>query len=66
MAVRWYLRYGLSYRDIEELKTFTLMLVARQDIQDSMRPQAVQRAARFTRAEFDRAFGGFLRTVMLE
>jgi len=59
-------RSGFLYRDIEELKTFTLMLVARQDIQDSMRPQAMQRAARFTRAEFDRAFGAFLRTVMLE
>jgi len=56
---------GFLYRDVEELKTYTLALVARPDIQESMRTSAVQRAARFTRAEFDRALGGFLRSVVL-
>jgi len=58
-------RSGFLYRDIEELKTYTLMLVARQDLQESMRARAVQRAAKFTRPEFDRVLGGFLGSVVL-
>jgi len=56
---------GFLYRDLEELKTYTLALVARPDIQGPMRTKAVQRAERFTRTEFDRALGGFLRSVVL-
>jgi len=56
---------GFLYRDLEELKTYTLMLVARPDLRERMSANAVKRAARFTRSEFDRAIGGFLRSVVL-
>lgn len=58
-------RSGFLYRDLEELKTYTLVLIARQDIRDAMKEEAIQRAARFTRAQFDRVLGGFLASVML-
>ncbi len=55
---------GFVYRDVEELKAFTLALVARQGFQNSMRARAMERAARFTRSEFDRALGAFVRSVV--
>jgi len=58
-------RSGFLYRDIEELKTYTLAAIARPDIQDLVRREAVQRAGRFTRAEFDRAAASFFRSVMV-
>ena len=56
---------GFLYRDIEELKTFTLALVAREAFQNSMRARARERAAQFTRNEFDRALGAFVRSVVV-
>ncbi len=56
---------GFLYRDLEELKTYTLALVSRSDLRERMRANAVKRAGRFTRAEFDRAIGGFIRSVVL-
>jgi glycosyltransferase involved in cell wall biosynthesis len=58
-------RSGFLYRDLEELKTYTVALFARRDIQDSMRAKAVQRSARFTRAERDRALDRFIRSVVI-
>src|SRR5216684_2261471 len=55
---------GFLYRDIEELKTFTLALVARQAFQNSMRARGMERAARFTRNEFERSLGAFVRSVV--
>jgi glycosyltransferase involved in cell wall biosynthesis len=56
---------GFLYRDIEELKTFTLALVARDGFRDQMRTKAVDRAHAFGRGAFDRQMGAFLRSVVV-
>jgi glycosyltransferase involved in cell wall biosynthesis len=56
---------GFLYRDIEELKTFTLALVARDRFRDEMRTKAVQRAHIFGRAAFDREMSAFVRSVVV-
>jgi glycosyltransferase involved in cell wall biosynthesis len=57
-------RSGFLYRDVEELKTFTLTLVARRNFLEAMRARAIERAALFTRGEFDRKLGSFVRSVV--
>ncbi|GAC1469450.1 MAG: hypothetical protein PVSMB1_17930 [Gemmatimonadaceae bacterium] len=56
---------GFLYRDIEELKTFTLALVASDVVRNEMRAKAVQRAHCFGRAAFDREMSAFLRSVVV-
>lgn len=56
---------GFLYRDTEELKTFTLALVARDRFRDEMRAKSVQRAHNFGRAVFDRDMSAFVRSVVV-
>jgi len=58
-------RSGYLYRDAEELKIFTMLLISRQASLDSMRSAAQSRAMRFTRDEFDRAFEAFVASVVM-
>lgn len=55
---------GFLYRDLEELKTFTLALVAREGLREEMRARAMERALAFGRAAFDRQMGAFLHSVV--
>ncbi len=55
---------GFLYRDLEELKTLTLALVAREQLRNSMGARAKERARRFTRGEFNRKLEAFVRSVV--
>jgi O-antigen biosynthesis protein len=57
-------RSGFLFRDLEELKTFTLALVAREPLRNSMGARAKERATRFTRGEFNRKLEAFVRSVV--
>ena len=55
---------GFLYRDAEELKTFTLALVAREQFQEEMRARAIERSAFFRREAFDREMSKFVHSVV--
>jgi glycosyltransferase involved in cell wall biosynthesis len=56
---------GYLHRDLDELQTYTLALVAKTELLRRMSAAAIQRARRFTRARFDEALSSFMRSVVL-
>ncbi len=55
---------GFLFRDLEELKTFTLLLAADADLLARMRPHAIARSQGFGRPRFDREMTQFIRSVV--
>jgi len=55
---------GFLFHDVEELKTFTLLLAADPVRLGRMRASAVARSIRFARPRFDREMTSFLRSVV--
>jgi glycosyltransferase involved in cell wall biosynthesis len=55
---------GFLYRDVEELKAYTLALVARNGFCQTMSANAVERSHAFDRAAFDRQMTAFVRSVV--
>ena len=55
---------GFLYRDVEELKTYTLALVARDGFRQAMRANAIERAQAFDRGAFDRRMTAFVQSVV--
>ena len=54
---------GFLYRDLEELKTYTLLLTLDQRLRERMAASAIERAERFSRRAFDQALSGFFQAA---
>lgn len=55
---------GFLYRDVEELKTYTLALVSREGLRQRMSSEAVDRAHSFSRSIFDRKMGSLVKSMV--